>query len=169
MQQGEYGEMFVQTMATAAGLLCSKPWPDRDGTDLILGASGDFGPTRSPRIEVQVKTWSNPRGTEQHWRYGELRAKHFNKLAGGGFHIPRFLILVIVPVTSAAWVDVSRERMSLTYAAYWVSLADRAPVRGRDPNSRVTVSVPRANLLDTGSLLALFEPAAAAGRTEVMS
>lgn len=166
LQQGEYGEMFVQTLATAAGLLCSKPWPDRDGTDLILGRAGDFGPTRSPRIEVQVKSWSNPRGTERDWRYGELRVKHFNKLAGGGFHIPRFLVLVIVPATSAGWVDVTYERMALAHAAYWVSLSDRSPVLGRDPEGRVTVSVPRANLLDAESLQGLFEPV---GRREVVS
>ncbi len=53
--QGHYGESFVHALAAAAGLQLSKPYPDVDGVDWMIGRPGGHG-FKSPWIEVQVKS-----------------------------------------------------------------------------------------------------------------
>ena len=45
-------------MASSAGYLASRPTLDVDGVDWLVPHPGTLGFVRSPKIEVQVKTWS---------------------------------------------------------------------------------------------------------------
>lgn len=58
LHQGHHGEGFVFAMASSAGLLISRPSLDIDGIDWLIGFPGQLGTVRSPKIEVQVKSWS---------------------------------------------------------------------------------------------------------------
>jgi hypothetical protein len=98
--QGQHGEGFVYAMASSAGLLVSRPSLDIDGIDWLIGYPGQVGTVRSPKIEVQVKSWSTPEGDDSVWTY-RMRLGHYNALAGGGFEIRRYLVLVIVPADVA--------------------------------------------------------------------
>jgi hypothetical protein len=154
--QGYFGEQFIMALATAANLDVTKVvYRDRFGVDWKLNYPGRSGTTRFPAIEVQVKSWSNPRGSEHAWQY-PLGVRNFNMLAGRDYQVPRFLFLVVVPADAAAWVSISPDRLVLRHAAYWVCLHDEEPLADRPATSTYTVSVPRANLLDVGSLHGLF-------------
>jgi hypothetical protein len=155
--QGLHGEGFVFAMACAAGLQAMRPIYDVDGVDWTIGHSGALGSVRSPKIEVQVKTWSKPPLTKDAvWRY-PLSVKHFNALAGPGFAIPRFLVLVTVPPSATRYATCNAVKMSLCHAAYWVSLADRAVLpEGEGERKTVIVEVPQGNLLTPESLVALL-------------
>lgn len=160
--QGLHGEGFVFALASSAGLLVSRPALDVDGVDWMIGHPGPLGKIRSPKIEVQVKTATSLKMSDGHWYY-RLSAAHFNALAGPGFAVPRFLVLLAVPQASDVYAVCDTESMRLSHAAYWASFADRdlQPTDVGDAQT-VRVSVPRRNLLTPSSLRNLL-----AGELEV--
>jgi Domain of unknown function (DUF4365) len=153
--QGQHGEGFIFAMASSAGLVVSRPSLDIDGVDWLIGFPGQLGTVRSPKIEVQVKSWSTPEGDNRAWNF-RLQLRHYNALAGSGFEIRRFLVLVIVPADVARYATCDHNAMRMSHAAYWISLADRPvqPASEREAKT-VVVRVPRSNLLTPETLKAL--------------
>jgi Domain of unknown function (DUF4365) len=160
--QGWYGESFIRALAAAAGLEVSRAEPDCTGIDFTITATreidGDF-----PAIKVQVKSWSAPVERASGWRYDRLTQKRFNALAGRNRRFPRFLFLVIVPPDRTRYARADKDALHLSYAAYWVSLADRDKIQGAACSQKVPITIPRQNLLTAESLLALCEGTAAPG------
>ena len=152
VHQGLHGEGFVYALACAGGFTTSRMNLDVDGVDWQVAHPGWHGFTRSPKIELQVKSSSAPvlkDGAIQH----RLKISHFNHLAGNGYQIPRFLSVVIVPPEPGEYALCTDKHMRLGTAAYWVSLADREtlPTEPGRPES-VLVEVPRRNLLTVTAL-----------------
>ncbi|BCB87390.1 hypothetical protein Psuf_047030 [Phytohabitans suffuscus] len=59
---------------------------DLDGVDWQIAHPGPRGTARSPKIELQVKSWSNPVLKDGAYRY-RLSVDHYNKIAGAGFQV----------------------------------------------------------------------------------
>lgn len=153
--QGRYGEAFVHALAAASGLNVGS-WQTDVGIDWILATPGPRGTIRSPRIEVQVKSWSRPAGTEKAWHY-PLRCGAFNHLAGPGHQIPHFLFLCIVPDDADRYAEADPDRLLLRRSAYWYSLAGERPDPDLNPVSTKTVHVPKQNLITPITVTALLE------------
>lgn len=94
VHQGLYGEGFVQALASAGGFTTAKMNLDVDGVDLIVACPGPYGTTRSPKIELQVKSSRTIEDVDDTLSYS-LKVAHFNQLAGAGFQLRRFLALVL--------------------------------------------------------------------------
>lgn len=158
--QGWYGECFVQVLAAAAGLTCSPLTPDCTGVDFDITYPGELGGQAFPEIKVQVKTWTDPRSAAddpRSWRYPRLSQKRFNALAGP-FRVPRFLFVVMVPPDRAKYAMVDDHQLTLSHAAYWVSLEGRD--RFENPSCDLTepVLIPKEQLLTLDSLISLIGP-----------
>jgi hypothetical protein len=153
--QGDFGETFIRALAAAANLDALRADRDRVGVDWTLRYPAPHGRRGFPLIDVQVKSWSDPRGTGVAWRY-PLEVKNYNWLAGPDYLVPRFLFLVVVPRRVADWTDIDADRFLLRHAAYWACFHDALPLPGRNRSSTYTVRVPRANLLDIRALHGLF-------------
>ncbi len=108
-------------------------------------------------MEVQVKTWSTPKERDGFWRYDRLNENRFNLLTGKR-RVPRYLFLLIVPPDAERYAVATEDSLTLTRAAYWVSLADEPKILNPSSSSYVQVSVPKSNLLTVESLLKLFDP-----------
>ncbi|MFI0931186.1 hypothetical protein ACH4RG_05540 [Streptomyces sp. NPDC021019] len=65
------------------------------------------------------------------------------------------MFLVVVPRNADEWIEASHEGLLLRYAAYWTCFHEHDPV-DRPDSDRLTVSVPKANLLTTQTLHDLF-------------
>jgi hypothetical protein len=152
--QGYFAECFVRTLASAAGLIAGELDVDVTGVDFYINLPGARGTTRYPKIEVQVKSWCNPRGDAESWRY-PMEVRHFNDLAGDQFEVRRFLFLVIVPSESVHYAAVETEALQLRHCGYWASLADREPL-DELVQRRTTVHVPKQNMLTVPALQALM-------------
>jgi len=154
--QGLFGESFVRVLASAAGLIVSRPELDVAGDDFTISHKGMLGPTRHPKIDVQVKSWSQRRAVQRdgYWKY-RMKARHFNELAGTDFVLPRFLVLVIVPEDCADYARTRHDMVELKHAAYWLSLRDQQPVNG-GLDATVQVDVPVGNLLTVDTLHTLM-------------
>lgn len=159
VHQGHFGEHFTRVLAAAAGLTVSKPDPDYGGIDLRIGYPGTFGKLRHPSIDVQIKSWSRPEGTEKHWSYPGLSQTQFNELAGP-FRCPRFLILVVVPFDAAEYAHADHDFLRLSRAAYWASFHDHDIIEAASNDKRHRVHIPRDNLVTTKTLrdLLVFTP-----------
>jgi hypothetical protein len=129
---------------------------DVDGVDWQIAYPGPKGTTRSPKIEVQVKTSAKPLIEDGAYKH-RLSIQHFNHIAGSGFQVPRFLALVVVPPDPTGYAICGQEGMRLGTAAYWLSLADQEmrPTGDDDPKS-VNVLVPQRNFLNVEALTALL-------------
>jgi hypothetical protein len=154
--QGLFGESLVRVLASAAGLIVSRAELDVAGDDFTISHKGVLGATRHPKIDVQVKSWSQRVAVHRggYWKY-PMKARHFNELAGTDFVLPRFLVLVIVPDDCADYATTRHDVVELKYAAYWLSLRDRQPVNGA-PDATVRVDVPLDNLLTVDALHTLM-------------
>jgi hypothetical protein len=142
-------------LAAAAGFGVAKPFPDVAGIDLhIVGTSevdDDY-----PLAKVQVKSWSTPHGDNLAWRYDRLNEKQFNALAGTRA-VPAFLFLIVVPTDRRHYAHADGQRLQLSHAAYWASLADRQKFPSPSSERHVTITIPKKNLLTVESLTALCE------------
>lgn len=158
--QGLFGETFVEVLASAAGLLATRPRLDVTGEDFTICHKGAHGGRRHPKIDVQVKSWKKSKADESWdgngWKY-RMRVRQFNELVDTQFTLPRFLFVVIVPDDSAQYAMTEAGRLVLYHSAYWVSLSHMSVV---DPAQQATIAVdiPPSNLLTVDSLRALVHP-----------
>ena len=153
--QGWYGESFIQVLAAAAGLGATKKQPDCTGVDFQICAThlvaDDY-----PQVEVQVKSWSTPKGTDGYWTYRGLTEKRFNAIAGDSWRVPRLLFLVIVP-HDTEYADADERLLRLSHAAYWISLRHASKIPAPSCDRKVQISVPKRNLLTVQALTDLCE------------
>jgi Domain of unknown function (DUF4365) len=154
--QGKFGEDYIRVLASAAGLLVYTPDLDYDGVDLLIRRPGKQGAAASPAIDVQVKSWSRPRRSSASYSFNGLNEKQFNKLAGPQFTVPRYLFLVVVPQSAAAYSEVMTDGMLLRYQAFYASLRSEDPIKEPSGKRRRTVRVPIGNILTVGTLHALI-------------
>ncbi|MFI5932551.1 DUF4365 domain-containing protein [Actinoplanes sp. NPDC051494] len=156
VHQGLHGEGFIYALASAAGLTASRPNLDLDGVDWQISASGPTGTYRSPRLDCQVKSKSQPdlRGGKYRVR---LALESYNKIAGPGFQVPRFLFVVVVPPMASGYAECGHDSMRLGTAGYWLSMADFPPVSGDAGGvGSIVLEVPTMNLLTPTTLRALL-------------
>lgn len=147
VHRGLHGEGFVYALACAGGFTVSRMNLDLDGVDWQIAYPGPRGTTRSPKIELQIKSSSSPLVKDGVIRH-RMRVDHYNQLAGPGFQVPRFLAVVIVPPDAADYATCTDEHLRLSTAAYWISLADRQVLpTGAGLAETIQIEVPQRNLL----------------------
>jgi hypothetical protein len=154
--QGKFGQDYVRMLASAAGLLVYTPDLDYDGVDLLIRWPGRVGAAASPAIDVQVKSWSSPRRSGAAYNFNGLNEKQFNKIAGQQFTVPRYLFLVVVPRSAAAYSEVLADGMLLRYQAFYASLRSEDPVKEPSGKRHRVVQVPIGNVLTVGALRTLM-------------
>jgi hypothetical protein len=156
-----FGEDYIRVLASAAGLVVWTPNKDYDGVDLGIRYPGIIGQAAAPAIDVQIKSWSNPRKSGSNWRFDGLNEPQFNKLAGQAYTTPRYLFLVIVPKSANTYSEILTDGMLLRYQGFYLSLRNESliqqPCRKRHP----VVQVPIGNVLTAGTLRALLHPSLA--------
>jgi hypothetical protein len=157
--QGKFGEDYIRVLASATGLIVYGPDKDYDGVDFLLRWPG----RASPGIDVQVKSWSRPRKSGGTWRFDGLNEVQFNKLAGSGYTVPRYLFIVVVPDDSRQYAEISAEGMLLRFQGYYLSLSEEILINNPNSARKRTVHVPIGNILTVGTLLTLMFPAPGTG------
>lgn len=89
--------------------------------------------------------------------YRGLTERQFNKLAGPGFTVPRFLFVICVPVNYQCYAESMTEGVMLRHLGYFVSLSAEEPVVDPDRRRPKPVRVPTANVLTAAALRRLTE------------
>lgn len=150
----EFSYAYIHAIASVAGFALSQvpKLVDHDGIDVQIAARGGKGSVRSPRLEAQVKcTWTDV--TKENRIAYPLEVKNYNDLIGEDYHIPRILIVLVVPEDVNSWLEQSEEQLAMKRCAYWLSL------RGENETTNsetVTVSIPRQNQFTADALIHLM-------------
>lgn len=153
--QGKFGADYVRVLASAAGLTWSQDDVDLDGVDLCIKLPGRTPRGFSPRIDVQVKTVSRLEPRQGVLNFDGLDHVQFNKLAGGGFMVPRYLFVIHVPSCADRYADLSTSGLLLRHLGYYLSLSDKVPVESPSRHRHTRVKVPLSNILTVSSLRSL--------------
>jgi Domain of unknown function (DUF4365) len=156
--RGAFAESYVRTLALAAGLNVLHAAVDDDGVDAMIRYSGTVGALASPGIDVQIKSWSSPSGSDSDWHYDGLNQQQYDKLVGDNYQMPRYLILLIVPSDQHRLAELLDDGLLLRHRAYYTSIAGQPHIPNpRSAGSR-RVRVPKANLLTPSALRSLLHP-----------
>jgi Domain of unknown function (DUF4365) len=151
--QGHYGEAFVASIVAATGFDLLLPRLG-DVMDMQVYSRGPRGTSGSHQIAIQVKSWSVGELSDDGYFHYPLEVPAFNNLAGPN-DVRHYLALCIVPPEISDYSDAQHARLSLNYAAYWLSLRDKEPDASLNPDSTKVVYVPRTNLITATTIRAL--------------
>jgi len=163
--QGAFAESYIRSLALAAGLNVLHAVVDDDGVDAMIRYSGDVGSVASPGADVQVKSWSTPSGSDTFWHFDGLNEQQYNKLAGGNYQMPRFLVVLVVPADRSRFAELLDDGLLLRHHAYFASVALEPRIEAPDPRRRRRVLVPKRNLLTAAALRAMLHPELVAQRS----
>lgn len=151
--QSEFSLAYVRAVAHAAGYFVqeyNRPF-DNDGMDLQVMRRGAHGQTRSPRADLQVKSWLGEATTDP-LPY-DLGVTAYDTLRAAGFQVPRVLILVVMPRDATEWLTHSEQEIALRRCGYWVSLLGQPATENE---ATVRVKIPRAQVFDVPQLRGLM-------------
>lgn len=146
--QGDFGEMWLRTVAAGCGLLQGRPTTiDRVKTDVHLILEGEWKGTDDPAVNVQVKTTTELRKSHGYYSY-DLDIPTYDKLRKANASTPR--ILVVIGLESGGErVLIQRRGTLLVGCGAWVSLAGRRASANR---TKQAVRLPASNTLDRPGL-----------------
>ena len=154
-QKEQFSIAYVHALASVAGLQLVRTVVDDDSVDVQLGRSGN----RSPQLAIQLKCSSELvlRAEEFSLR---LKLKNYEDLRRATM-VPRILVVVHVPDSVADWMAEEPDQVVLRHRAYWLSLlgdVEHAATKATDwPQAKVTVRVPRGNLLTAARLRGMMD------------
>jgi hypothetical protein len=156
--QGAFAESYIRSLALASGLNVLHAVVDDDGVDAMIRYSGEVGAVASPGVDVQVKSWSTPSGSDAHWHFDGLNEQQYNRLAGRNYQMPRFLVVLVVPADRSRFAEVLVDGLLLRHHAYFTSVAQEPRIKEPDPRRRRRVLVPKRNVLTPEALRAILHP-----------
>jgi Domain of unknown function (DUF4365) len=153
----EFSYAHIQAVAAVAGFsvqLKSRPM-DAAGLDLQIETPGNLpgGVVPFPKIEAQVKSTAASDIINDQAIHYPLEVKNYNKLIHPAPLVPQILIVVLVPVELENWLQITESEMTVRKCAYWQSLGGMAETEN---TKKVTVSIPRENLLTPDALVQLM-------------
>ena len=144
--------VYLSAISTVAGYTCELgPNPDRNSID----ASVRSGESMRPQIDIQLKATSTP-GLYDDGLHFRLRSKNYNDLCEYPRMCPIILVVLELPEAEDDWLDCDAERLIMRRRAWWLSLSGYDEI---EPGSTRTVVLPRSQLLNPDSLMALMSQA----------
>lgn len=125
--KAEFSHAYVRAVAHAAGYFVQEANRsfDGDGVDLTLLSRSPSGTVRSPRLDLQLKATASPI-VEDPFPY-DLDVKNYDELRSVQLQVPRILVVVSVPDSTASWVAATEDELILRHCGYWKSLRGEGP------------------------------------------
>jgi hypothetical protein len=145
----QFSHSFVGAIASIAKFSIYKPSVDDDSIDIGFCMKGGGGTRCSPRLEAQLKCTSADI-LKNDCLHFPLTKKNYDELRIENVHIPRILIVVLIPDNIQECIQHSEEEaLILKRCGYWVSLRGLPESKNQ---SSVTISIPRKNIFSVDSL-----------------
>ncbi len=152
-QKEQFSIAYVGAVVATAGYSSSSPNVDDDSVDLCVAARGGRGSIRSPRLDLQLKCTSRHTPANGELRF-PLKTKNYDDLRHDDLHVPRLLVVVVVPDDITKWIHQTEEEMALRRCGFWKSLCGEPE---RPNKSAVTVTIPTSQVFSPEALAATME------------
>jgi hypothetical protein len=146
---------YAQAVAAVCGCTCARPETDY-GTDLTIRRIGRVGKMFRPvgrNLDIQLKSTTKVTLTPNEVLY-DLDVRAYNILRHATHGAPLYLVLFVMPVDQAEWLDHNEDRLELRYCAYWLSLRRARAVTN---TKTVRVRIPRQNQFTPAALARIME------------
>jgi hypothetical protein len=152
--KSEFSIAYTRAIAHAAGYFVQEAnrMMDADGVDLTIFSRGAGGVTRSPRLDLQIKSTSN--FTEDDPFAYDLDVKNYHELRAVDLQVPRILLVVLVPEQRADWVQASLKDLTLRHCGFWHSLRG---VEGFSNTTTKRIFIERANCFHVDALATMMQ------------
>ena len=158
--QAEFSCAWIKAIAAAAGVTCAIAYEDVDGIDVQFGGDDPHGRVRWAKLEAQVKSWTAPVEGDGYLKY-RLKLRNYESLRLENTHIPRILVVVVMPASREDWLSMTDDGAVLRRSAYWTSLAGMPPVEYHD---KVPIKVPKDRRFSAEALLEMMRRISEKGR-----
>ena len=145
----QFSHSFVGAIASIAKFSTYKPSVDDESIDIGFSLKRGGGTICSPRLEAQLKCTSADIRKEDFIHFPLIK-KNYDDLRIVNVHIPRILIVVLVPNNIEECVKHDEEEaIILKRCGYWLSL--KGFPESKNQNT-VTINIPRENVFSVDSL-----------------
>jgi hypothetical protein len=145
----QYSHSFVRAIASVAKFATYNPTVDDDSIDIGFCRKGGSGTIRSPRLEAQLKCTSADILKDDYLHFSLIK-KNYDDLRIENVHVPRILIVVLVPGVILDCIEHTKEdAVVLRKCGYWISLKGMPETKN---HSSVTIKIPRVNMFTVDSL-----------------
>lgn len=150
----ELSKTYLFAVSAACGYAVAHWSQDQDCIDATLGAPGVLGGGHfaDPKLDVQLKSTSNPALLRDEHVALQLPRKQYERLARRSF-APKLLVVLVLPVDEPTWVEVTAEHLLLRRCAYFLHASALEPIT---TDSKV-VHVPFTQRFTPDALRAMME------------
>ncbi|HCZ9714708.1 DUF4365 domain-containing protein [Vibrio alginolyticus] len=143
---------YIESLIAVSGLNSLKPEIDNNGIDIVISGK-DFtdGFIDDPHMSAQLKCVQKSAlrlDLETRELVYQCPAKNYNKLVTRGM-LPKILVVHMAPNTQSEWMYSNKVGLTLSYASYWVCLADRPQTNQQS----ISVRIPLSQQLTSKSLI----------------
>ncbi|MGI0486234.1 DUF4365 domain-containing protein [Pantanalinema rosaneae CENA516] len=164
----EFSYAYIHAIASVAGFSVHIKGRSMDaaGIDLMIEVPGVLASKPRPKLELQVKCTDDESIVKETTVNFSLKVKNYNDLRYSEPIIPALLVVMLVPTDLEQWFEYfnvptllsgsNDEITILRKCAYWMSLKGSP----KTSNKKITVHIPRQNLLTPESLIDLMTKAA---------
>jgi hypothetical protein len=153
MQMEQFSLAYVAAVASAGGYKTAHYSVDSRSVDLGIASDDPGRNVDEPRLDLQAKATSVAQWRGDHLNF-DLKLKNYNDLRREKLHVPRILVVVVMPRAVEEWIDQSEEQLALRKCGYWLSLRGQPEISN---SATVTIRIPRAQILTVASLAAMME------------
>jgi hypothetical protein len=151
-RQEEFSKAFVHAIASIAGYSVTVVNVDIDSVDISIRSNSDHTEYASPALDAQLKCTWDYEVKEDEIIY-DLKVENYNKLIKK-CHIPRILIVVVVPKNLEISLTQKEDELILRHCAYWISLKNNPPTSN---SSKIRLRIPKNNTFNAESLHKIME------------
>lgn len=149
----QFSKAFCHAISSVAGLNIGRWEVDDESVDMIIGRRGGNGTTRSPKLEIQLKCTSQD-VVRRDGIHFQLKNKNYNDLREVDLHIPKILVVLVVPEDVQSWVIYDPCRSVTLYKhAWWTCLKGKPDLGAASP----TIILPLENQFNHQSLTEIMD------------
>lgn len=152
-QKEQFSIAYVRAVAAAAGFKISRDEVDDDSVDISIGRSGGNGTIRSPKCDIQLKCTSQDVIKDEVIHFA-LPLKNYNDLRDTDLHVPKILVILLVPECVSEWLKQNEQALLMHHCAYWQTLRGKPAETNK---SSVTVHIPRRHIFDVAALTSIMD------------
>ena len=111
---------------------------------------------KRPQIDFQLKSTSSPNYIHDNQTISlRIPIKNYNDLRIETIN-PRIIIVVILPIDINNWMEYDIDKIILYSSSYWVSILGHEEKNNADKDGKVTIHIPKTNILNSNQLKILF-------------